>query len=104
MKKWIFCFGIAFLASIQAVPLQKSIDITQFKNPFYDEDIKIDTNLKLQAIFNQKAKINGIWYQVNERLDNARLLEISNDSVLLQREQELFYLKLKRINHKVFID
>lgn len=105
MKQWIFCFCIIVcLLKAEELNMQKSIEIKNMKNPFYDEDIKTQSRFKLQALINEKAKINDKWYKTNEILEGNYLLEIHKDFVLLENEQEYLYLKIKRGSHKILID
>ncbi len=73
------------------------------QNPFfYDE---LGSKLHLQAIFEGRAKINDKWYQANQSIEDATIVEISAKQgfVLFEKAQHHFYLNLKRANHKVFI-
>jgi len=42
----------------------------------------------LEAIFNQKAKINGNWYKKNDLIGSYMLIKITYNSVILQNEIE----------------
>lgn len=77
------------------------LDFSNLKSPF--EYFALD--FKLEALFNQSAKINGKWYQKGDFIyQKIQLVEISQDSIWLDEEGEKLRLDLKRINHKVFID
>lgn len=80
----------------------KGVNLTSFKNPFFDE-ISGDNTLKLQAIFDKKAKINDKWYQKDEFIDNAKILQISPNSVLLQKDGQRIRLKISDKNPKIKI-
>ncbi len=83
--------------------LENRLEITKIHNPFfYDE---LGSKLHLQAIFEDKAKINDKWYHATQSIEDATIVEISAKQgfVLLEKGQHHFYLSLKRANHKVFI-
>ena len=42
----------------------------------------------LEAIFDQKAKINGNWYKKNETVGSYKLIKTMRDRVMLQNEIE----------------
>ena len=53
------------------------------------------TNLfNLQAIFNNKAKINGKWYQVKDKIDEYELSNIQSKSVTLINKDDKIDLNL----------
>lgn len=72
-------------------------------NPFFISDM--DAKLHLQAIFNDRAKINEEWYQKDDTINGAKIVEISQKQgfILLEKNSHHFYLTLKRINHKIHI-
>ena len=83
--------------------LENAVESAQIQNPFfYDE---LGSKLHLQAIFEGRAKINDKWYQANQSIEDATIVEISAKQgfVLFEKAQHHFYLNLKRANHKVFI-
>lgn len=55
--------------------------------------------LTLEAIFNQKAKINGVWIGLQESIQGYVLKEIDPHHILLQKDSQTLklYLKEKRI-------
>lgn len=75
-----------------------AIDIERTENPFiiqYESINNIDGNqseaaliLVLEATFDQKAKINGIWYKKNERVTSYTLTKIERNRVILRNESE----------------
>lgn len=52
--------------------------------------------LTLQAIFNQKAKINGKWLEVGERIERCELKKIISSSALLVCECQEMVLEIKK--------
>ena len=40
----------------------------------------------LSAIFGKKAKINGLWYKINDTINDFKLVRISDKSVVIQNE------------------
>ena len=65
---------------------------------------KQSTPLKLEAIFNQKAKINGIWLQEGDELGEFKLTKIEENSVSLQSKDTKLKLgfKSKEVFNEVF--
>jgi len=59
--------------------------------------------LKLLAIFNNKAKINGKWYRVNQKIDNYKLLKIRKNSVILRDGGRRITLYLRKRDDKIKI-
>lgn len=53
-------------------------------------------NLTLQAIFNQKAKINGKWLEKGERIEGCELKKITSSSALLVCECQEVILEIKK--------
>ena len=103
----LFCVSFLF-AEIDFKVYFNSVqnhNVLEFKNPFFYEELKRDDSLRLQAIFNDKAKINEQWYQKNDIINKAKILEISQKQgfVLFEKEGGRFYLYLKRVSHKIFI-
>ena len=112
MKK-IFVFMLAFVSFLCAeldfnsyFTLKQNLNVLDFKNPFFHEQTSASNSLHLQAIFNDRAKINERWYQKDDTVGGAKIIEISQKQgfVLLEKEEDRFYLKLKRVSHKVFIE
>lgn len=52
--------------------------------------------LTLQAIFNQKAKINGKWLEKGERIEGCELKKIISNSALLMCECQEVILEIKK--------
>lgn len=81
--------------------LQKESLTFSFLNP----SLKLAENptqpiLELEALLNQKAKINGKWLKKGERIKEYTLKEIQNNQVILKSKDALFQLRLK--NKEVF--
>lgn len=81
--------------------------IENVQNPFlmtYQKQIAPDGSVAtvkeiiyvLSAIFGKKAKINGIWYKINDKIGDLKLVRISDNSVIIKNEhskKELFIRK-----------
>lgn len=81
----------------------KDADILELFNPFFISDL--DAKLHLQAILNDKVKINEQWYQKDDSINGAIIIEISPSQgfVLFEKNKQHFHLNLKRANHKIHI-
>jgi len=73
------------------------LDIEKMDNPFVIQrgDSSADGNasnaqptLILEATFDEKAKINGVWYKKNEIIGNNTLIKVYSNRVILQNETE----------------
>ena len=107
MKKLLLCACVVF-AYADLKGYYESINkdkqsLAEFKNPFFVDDI--NEQFHLQAIFENKAKINEQWYQLDESINGAKLVKISQSQglVLLEKDTQQFQLSLKRLNHKIQI-
>lgn len=84
--------------------------IDRTENPFImlhsdDETINTDTNftedpnrnVTLDATLEQKAKINGIWYNKNDSIGSYKLIKVEHNRVVLRNEIETkeLYIKVK---------
>ena len=74
--------------------------IDKLDNPFIhvgsdqDANATIQTTVyNLEAILNQKAKINGNWYKRNDTVGSYKLITITYNSVILKNEIEKKNLK-----------
>ncbi|MDD2384658.1 MAG: hypothetical protein PHN18_10750 [Sulfurospirillaceae bacterium] len=88
--------------------------IDTLANPFiviYENANGIDGNVThkplfiLEATLNQKAKINGNWYALRDKVDTFKLISIKPDSVILQNEtdrKEIFIRTTDESNIKIF--
>lgn len=71
----------------------------KFNAPKFYTPPKPTITLTLEAIFNQKAKINGVWIKKQESVQDYILKEIHPSYILLQKDSQTLklYLKEKRI-------
>lgn len=82
-----------------------SFNVLDFKNPFFENLTASSEEFKLEAILSNSVKINGSWYELNDMIHSAKILQINSDEVVLQRAGELFAIKLQGVNHqKILID
>lgn len=64
--------------------------------PIFYTPQKKNPKLALQAIFNQKAKINGKWLEKGERIEGCELKKITSSSTLLVCECQKVILEIKK--------
>ena len=116
MKKLIFFLGIFLYADISSVLLKiKEIENKKkvfLKYPNYNiftskvykvekrnNIIKVfakkSINLILEAIFNNSAKINGIWLKRGDKILGFRVIKILHNRVILQKESKIVVLRVK---------
>ena len=70
----------------------------------HDNNSSFSNTFALQAIFNNKAKINGKWYQAKDNVGEYELANISSKSVTLISKDEKIDLNLtKGANKNVVI-
>ena len=70
----------------------------------HDNNGSLDEIFDLQAIFNNKAKINGKWYQAKDNVGEYELASIKSKSVTLVNKDEKIDLNLtKGANKNVVI-
>jgi hypothetical protein len=62
----------------------------------HDNNSSFDDTFDLQAIFNNKAKINGKWYQAKDRVGEYELTNIKTKSVTLINKDEKIDLNLTK--------
>ena len=60
------------------------------------------TSYVLEATFDQKAKINGKWFQKNDSLDTYKLTLVSHNRVVLENEIEKKELYIRTKNDSNF--
>ncbi|WP_298085575.1 hypothetical protein [uncultured Campylobacter sp.] len=76
----------------------------KIKNTNHDNNGSLDETFDLQAIFNNKAKINGKWYQAKDSVGEYELASIKSKSVTLINKDEKIDLNLtKGANKNVVI-
>lgn len=76
----------------------------KIKTTNHDNNGSFDETFDLQAIFNNKAKINGKWYQAKDNVGEYELASIKSKSVTLINKDEKIDLNLtKGANKNVII-
>ena len=76
----------------------------KIKTTNHDNNGSMDETFDLQAIFNNKAKINGKWYQAKDNVGEYELASIKSKSVTLINKDEKIDLNLtKGANNNVVI-
>lgn len=76
----------------------------KIKTTNHDNNGSMDETFDLQAIFNNKAKINGKWYQAKDNVGEYELASIKSKSVTLINKDEKIDLNLtKGANKNVVI-
>jgi hypothetical protein len=76
----------------------------KIKTTNHDNNGSLDETFDLQAIFNNKAKINGKWYQAKDNIGEYELASIKSKSVTLINKDEKIDLNLtKGANKNVVI-
>ena len=76
----------------------------RIKTTNHDNNGSLDETFDLQAIFNNKAKINGKWYQAKDNVGEYELASIKSKSVTLINKDEKIDLNLtKGANKNVVI-
>jgi len=79
--------------------------INEMNNPFVIQSFEQNKNdsytpvqepeYALEAIVDQKVKINGKWYWINERIESFKITKITQKSVVLANELEQKELFIK---------
>ena len=83
-------------------------DLNKLSDPFlttksvtYDSAGNSTASLfELQALFNNKAKINGKWYYVKDKIGEYELSVIKGTSVVLANKEQKIDLNLKKGENK----
>lgn len=81
---------------LQTLQSQISSPLTlSFDNPFSSEP----TPILLEAIINQKAKINGIWLSQGQKILGHLIKSISSNSITLEKQGEIqiLYLNTRKV-------
>lgn len=91
------------------------LTIDKLSNPFIVSTNELDISdantstgesaYLLEATINQKAKINGTWYNIQDTINTWKLTKISHNSVILQNEtekKEIFIRTKDESNIKIF--
>jgi len=84
--------------------------VTSLKDPFYEEEVKIDvtpadqTGLKLTAVIGEKVKINSSWYSVGDTVGSLyTVVSVKPRSVVLSTDNGEIELNLTQGMRNVFI-
>ncbi len=81
-------------------------------DPFYKSqailrtstDIKVQKeSLVLDAIFNNKAFINGKFYAAGDKIGEYTIKKVTKESVVLQNKKRIKILRLKQKQHQLII-
>ncbi|RAZ50026.1 hypothetical protein [Campylobacter hyointestinalis] len=90
-------------------------EIENITNPFFKSEqansslqASPDSNqtaprYRLYAIFNNKVKINNLWYKLNDKIDQYDIYKIKKSSVVLKNQEELLELNIIKGNQNVSI-
>ena len=91
------------------------LTIDKLSNPFIVSTNELDISdantstgesaYLLEATINQKAKINGTWYNIQDTINTWKITKISRNSVILQNEtekKEIFIRTKDESNIKIF--
>ena len=91
------------------------LTIDKLSNPFIVSTNELDISdantssgesaYVLEATINQKAKINGTWYNIQDTINTWKITKISRNSVILQNEtekKEIFIRTKDESNIKIF--
>lgn len=76
--------------------LRNSLQKEQAKMPLSQLQDPIQSPPKLEAIFNQKAKINGKWLKVGENIAGFKLIDLKTTDAILQSPKTILKLTLER--------
>ena len=65
--------------------------------------VAVKSGYVLQAIMNDRAKINGKWYKLGDKIDDFTLATIQSSGVFLQNSDYKKRLTLRKKNEKISI-
>lgn len=87
-------------------PLRANLsDINQVKSPFYiTQNIQTDLNsstLKLEAIIENRVKINSNWYELGQSCQEICILEIENQTVIILHNNNKIRLSISKVNNDI---
>lgn len=77
-------------------------DFKDMKSPFANQIFQNLQKLEIQAIFPQKIKINNQWLKIGDKINEAKVKEITQNSAILEYDGEIILLKTKE-NVKISI-
>ena len=105
MKILIWCLSVTFIMA-SSLPLPSGYDPflpPQIKKKILKKSFKKSkkTSLRLEAIFNDKALINGRWIGVGEMIAGFKLVRVAATYVLLVRKN---FIKVLPLFHKKILD
>lgn len=62
---------------------------------------KSEKRLRLEAVINKSALINGKWYKLLDRVGKYKLIDITKENVILSFKRKKLLLSLKKRNSKI---
>ena len=65
--------------------------------------VAVQRGYELQAIVNNRAKINGTWYKVGDKIDDFTFVSIVGSGVFLKNSEFKKRLTLRKKNEKISI-
>jgi hypothetical protein len=83
------------------VPIKK--EIKKIESKTVNGVVKAVEPFILQAIFNEKAKIAGTWYEVGESIDGMKIVSIHNNAVWLKNSKSKKKLTIRKKNANISI-
>ena len=90
------------------IPLRVNLsNINQIKSPFYiTQTSQMDlnsTDLNLEAIIENRAKINSKWYELGQNCQDICILEIESSAVVLLYHNNKIRLTISKANNDIKI-
>ncbi|MBK1971872.1 transformation system protein [Campylobacter sp. TTU-622] len=82
---------------------ESKFNFSSLQNPFFNPNFNEIQNLKIQAIFLNKVKINNTWYKEEDKINEAKIKKIKSDRIILEYDGFDIVAKL-RTNDKIYID
>lgn len=79
--KYFLIFGISIISAEELTLPPIEIPHQNIQNFF---DFKADGGMSVEMILNNKAKINGKWYQKGDRLSKYQIYEVKNNHIVLK--------------------
>ncbi len=109
MKKMLIFIAVLLYADVSDT-LVKIKEIENLKKHFLNIDYNIfgtnkiiitpvvslekNLNLKIYAVFNNKININNKWYKIGDEINGYKILKITDDYVILKKENQIVKLKI----------
>jgi len=72
---------------------KNEFEISELQNPFFNPNLEQIHNLKIQAIFPNKVRINGLWYAQNDTIGALKIKAISFDEISFEFDGRIIALK-----------